>query len=331
MSERVIYVDYFNYFYSQLQVDKSMDENGEPLGGFIGSLNQIQRLVHKFGPKRVIIVLDGPEAGLRRRNAFPDYKGRKARKKHIPKVDVGDAPIEVDNEELQLRFAYEFLRKLPVTVVVVPYYEADDIIAHLVKKNPEYENIICSSDKDYLQLVNENTSVWAWGKKTLFTPVEVVEHYNVMPENFAYFRSVIGDPSDKLPGVEGIGDITMLKLLPQLATKKFEDFEIFWKTIMDLQPETITETKARNLLGVLKEQKDTASLMYKLMKLDENTLKLGAVAQLNQQLDAQLIPRFNSLELKLYCIKQNLEPHFKYFDLWVRPFVPIKKAIPLTA
>jgi len=328
---RVLYIDAFNYFYAQLQVNKAMDENGEPIGGFIGLVDQIQRLVYRFNPHRVVVIFDGPDAGMRRRSLFPDYKGRKARKKHLSKVDIGDTPIEIDNEEQQLKLAYAFLRLLPVTISIIPFYEADDIITHLALKNINQESIICSSDKDYLQIVQDNISVWAWGKKTLFTPVEVVEQFKVMPENFAYFRCIVGDSSDKLPGIEGIGETTILKLVPKLTTEAFVDFEAFWQYVMNLDSQLITETKIRNSLTSLKEQKDQAWLMYRLMKLGADQLKLKAVEQLRVQLAEQQVPRFDSMKLKIHCIKNHLEPHFKYFDSWTRPFVTIKKTITLNA
>ena len=326
---RILYVDAFNYFYAQLQVNKAMDEGGEPLGGFVGMVDQIQRLVYKFNPHRVVIVLDGPEAGLRRRNTFPEYKGRKARKKHYAKVEMGESPVLIDNEEHQLKMAYGFLRLLPVTVVLVPFYEADDVITTMVLKNLNHENIICSSDKDYLQSVQKNVQVWSWGKKILYTPQLVLEEFGVMPENFTYYRSIVGDDSDKLPGVEGIGEKTILKLVPQLGTQHIKSFDEFWKIITDTDPQSITETKTRNSLTYLKEKKETAILMYKLMRLDENVLKLKAAEQLSSQIESQQVPKFDSMTLKLYIIRQHLEPHFKYFDSWIRPFVALKKTIPL--
>lgn len=328
-TSRIIYIDAFNYFYAQLQVNKAMDDNGEPIGGFIGMVDQIQRLVYKFNPQRVVIVLDGAEAGLRRRGLFPQYKGRKSRKKHYAKVEMGETSIQIDNEEHQLRLAYNFLRLLPVTVVVVPFYEADDVITHMVLKNKNQENIICSSDKDYLQSVQENIEVWSWGKRVLYNSEKVVEEFEVLPENFAYFRCIVGDDSDKLPGVKGIGESTILKIVPELKTTPIESFEAFWQKIASIEPETLTETKTRNILVKLKAQKEQATLMYKLMKLDDNVLKAKAVEQLRVQIENQEVPKFDTMTLKLHIIKQHLEPNFKYFDSWIRPFVSIKKIIKL--
>ena len=326
---KVIYIDAFNYFYAQIQVNKAMDDNGEPIGGFIGMVDQIQRLAYKFNPHRIVIILDGAEAGLRRRGLFPGYKGRKARKKHYAKVEMGDTSIQIDNEEHQLKLAYNFLRLLPVTFVVVPFYEADDVITHMVLKNKDQENVICSSDKDYLQSVQENISVWSWGKRVLYSRADVVEEFDVLPENFAYFRSIVGDDSDKLPGVKGIGESTMLKIMPELKTTPIESFEAFWQKIADLEPELITETKTRNILAKLKTQKEQAAIMYKLMKLDYKMLKAKAVEQLRMQIENQEVPKFDTMTLKLHIVKQHIEAHFKYFDSWVRPFVSIKKTIKL--
>lgn len=337
---RVLLVDAFNYFYSQFQTNQAVDENGEPIGGFIGLVDHIQRLVYKFKPQRVVVIFDGPDAGMRRRKIFSEYKGRRAKKKRYATVSMGGRgkEVKVDNERKQLEYAFDFLRQLPITLVVVPFYEADDIIAHLTIKNRENESIICSSDKDFIQLCSDDVSIWSWGKKTLFTPDTVVEHYGVKPQNFAYFRSVVGDASDKLEGVKGVGEKTLMRILPQLDEKTYDNFEHFWDEVQSISEQQLREQtdkrqekKVANALHKLQQSEKQVRLMYKLMQLTRSNIKLKAIEQLRQQLDEQVTKPFNTITFKMYCMRRNLQQHIKHFDYWVKPFVTLKKPIEIDA
>lgn len=315
--KKVLYIDIFNVFYQMFQNYQASDPNGEPMGGFIGSVVQIQKLIAKFSPAKTFIVFDGPNSAERRRAIFKDYKGKRNRKKRFSTVQMGDDKVQVDNEQEQLRLLYEFLKHLPVEVLMVPRYEADDIIAYMCNKNPQYMNIICTNDKDYYQLINENTFVYANQKKALFNEASILAQHEVIPNNFVFMRCIVGDVSDKLPGVKGLGKATLLEKIPQLKTTPFKTFEEFWAEIDKLEDES-------KLGKRLKENKEQALTMYRLMKLDYTCVNQKGIEILSEQLEEQQNKTFSKIGLKTYCIKQNLESHIKNFDIWVRPFSFLK-------
>lgn len=317
IKRRILYIDLFNVFYQMFQNYQAHDVNGEPMGGFIGSIVQIQKLISKFSPSKTFIVFDGPNSAERRRMIFKDYKGKRNRKKRFSIVKMGDEKVQVDNEQEQMRLLYEFLKHLPVEVIMVPRYEADDIIAYLCKKNPEHTSIICTNDKDYYQLINENTFVYANQKKALYTEELVLATHEIIPSNFVYMRCIVGDPSDKLPGIKGLGKSTLLDKIPQLKTTPYSSFEEFWEEVEKLEDESKLGKK-------LKDNKEQAHLMYRLMKLDYTCLNQKGIEILEEQLEEQQNKTFSKMNLKMYCIKQHLEPHIKNFDLWVRPFSFLK-------
>jgi len=238
-------------------------------------------------------------------------------------VKIGDDKELVDNEQEQLRLLYSFLKHLPIKVVVIPYYEADDVIGYLVSKNQQYTNIIVSADKDYLQLVNSKTFVWSPQKKILYTPEVLTAEWKTAPENITYVRALVGDTSDKLSGVKGIGQDTVFKLLPQLHTEIYESFDQFWG-----QVENLEEGKSKTIKS-LKENKEQAKTMYKLMKLDYTCLNQKAIEMLDVQLTEQENKDFSKVSFKLFCVKQKLESYIKNFDLWIRPFLFLKKDVKL--
>lgn len=324
IKNKILYIDFFNYFYQSFEVVKSVDENGEPNGGFVGVISALQRLVKKFTPQKVVIVMDGPDAGLRRKSLLSTYKDKRGRRSRSASIEIDDEHTEyVANDQTQLRDLYNFFKQLPVQVLIIPFYEADDIIAHLAQKSPEYYHIICSADKDYLQLVSSNISVWSPQKKILFTPEVLQQYYDIVPTNFIYLRSIVGDSSDKLSGVKGIGEDTLVKLLPEIKTNPFSDFWDFWNQIEKLEEGTGKQIKK------LKEGKAQAHLMFQLMQLGTSTLSQKALENLQQQLDEQNQKTFSRTTLKLYCIKERLEFYIKDFDVWVKPFIFLKSNIPL--
>ena len=94
--------------------------------------------------------------------------------------------------------------------------EADDAVAYItndILNQPDMKITIMSSDKDYLQLVDDRVSLWSPTKKKLYTPSVVKEEYCVSPKNFLFYKMLMGDASDNIPGVPGIGQKTATTLL----------------------------------------------------------------------------------------------------------------------
>jgi DNA polymerase-1 len=322
---KILYLDMFNMFFQMYTVHTATDNNGEPIGGFIGCVNCIQKLTEKFRPQKVIAVFDGPEAGARRRSLFKNYKGKRARKRRFSTIDFGEGDKElVDNEQIQLKMLFEFLKLLPIQVLIIPYFEADDVIAYLIKKNTEFTSIVSSNDKDYLQLVDNNTFVWANQKKLLFTKTVVKEKFEIITENFLFMRTIIGDSSDKLGGIKGLGKDTLFKIFPAIQTDPFISFENFWESIEKIEGDSKAIQK-------LKEGKEQAHLMYRLMVLNLTSLNQRAIEMLQAQLDQQQNKAFSKISLKMHCIKIKIESHIKDYEIWIRPFQFLKSDIKLTA
>lgn len=315
--ERILYIDGYNLFYRMMNKHSAKDTNAEPIGGFIGSVNALQKYVAKFNPTTVYYVFDGIDAGRRRRSMFSGYKDKRGKTNRSTAVKLNDELTEyTNNEQYQISLLFDCLKRLPIKLIAIDSYEADDIIAYLVSENQQHLNIIASTDKDYLQLVNDNTYVWSAQKEVLITPTDLTEKYNIIPENFIYMRTIIGDASDKLKGVKGIGEVDLFKLLPALRTTPYADFWKFWEAIEEIEGESKTVKK-------LKEGKDDALMMYRLMCLKDIQPSLPAIEMLRHQIKQQDNKSFSKLTFKLYCIKNNVESVLKNYDNWVRPFVTI--------
>ena len=315
MKERVLLIDALNIFYANYHISSRQDQNGDPNGGFIGFLNQIRNIVYKLSPKKVIVVFDGPNAGYRRKLLFKEYKGKRAKKIRFARVHMGEEKediLQINNEQQQIKNLFEFLKILPVQIIVVPHFEADDVIAHLAVQNPQYQNIIISSDKDYLQMLSDNVFVYQPFKHEFWEKQTIQEKYGIPQENFLFYRTICGDSSDALKGVKGISKGFLLKEFPSIQNTIYNSFSEFWDAIKNIPSENKTALK-------LKEGFEQSLFAYQLMSLD-NTLNVKAKELIIVQLNEQTNKPYSRTGIKIYCMKNKLNFDIPNFECWISPF-----------
>lgn len=114
----------------------------------------------------------------------------------------------------QKKKIFDLCQSLPIIVARHPQHECDDVIAHIATKMfPNEQHIICSTDTDFIQIVNgANVNLWNPIKKNFIGPIE----------NYSIWKALRGDKSDNIPGVKGIGDVTATKLASD--DKKLQQF-----------------------------------------------------------------------------------------------------------
>jgi 5'-3' exonuclease len=108
--------------------------------------------------------------------------------------------------------------------------EADDMIAYLAKRLPDLYNssiVIVSSDKDYMQLVNDKVTLYRPVNKVFFDRGKVQEEFGIPVENFIIYKTLLGDNSDQVAGIKGLGPKTLLKHFPEIKTQKLTLEDIF--------------------------------------------------------------------------------------------------------
>lgn len=135
----------------------------------------------------------------------------------------GRSPMP-DEMRMQIPHIKEYLHLMNIKEYQLPLYEADDIIGSMAKEAMEagYHVDIYSSDKDLLQLVNENTTVHLTKKGLTdlddYTPERVIERYGLTYNQMVDLKALMGDPSDNLKGLPGVGEKTAIKLLQQYGS-----------------------------------------------------------------------------------------------------------------
>ena len=220
------------------------NSKGFPTGAIFGFTNMIMKTLKDKSPTRIAVVFDAPGPTFRH-EMYPLYK---ANRPEAPQDLIVQIP-----KILELVQAY----RLPMLSIVG--YEADDIIATLTQnaRSLDWKVVIVSADKDLTQLVCDGVTMWDPQKDVLYDANGVQEKFGVLPEQMLDFLSLVGDSSDNIPGVRGVG--------PKTAADLIRDFGSL-QQIYD-RVDRITKPKLRESLTT---NRDKAFLSRELAKLDEN-------------------------------------------------------------
>ena len=275
----IIYIDGLNVFMRHFAANPSKSLNGQLCGGIIGFLKNIEYLSTKFRPQKIIVAWEGG-GSLRRRNIDPSYKeGRRPVKLNRSEY-YKDIPDTSENRNNQLKILVEILYETPVTQIYVNDCEADDVISYLVKtKVSNNKKIIVTSDKDYYQLLDENTKIWSPNKKCLIDEKYILEKWQVPAYNFCLTRCFAGDVSDGIKGIKGAGIKTMVKRFPDLIQKK--DLSI--NDIINESNKKVKNKCKIKLYSNIIENKDQLIKNWKLMYLDSLMLSANQIKKINYQ------------------------------------------------
>ncbi len=175
---------------------------GQPVNAIYGFLRMIVKIERQYKPDYVAVCFD-TAAPTFRHEAFADYK---ATRKETDESLVSQFPL-----------AREAVDALSLAGYEKDGYEADDVISYFTReaRKKGWEVVIVSGDKDALQLVSEHVKVLNESKDILYGPEEVKERYGVLPEQIPEVFALMGDASDNVPGVRGIGEKTAVKLIQE--------------------------------------------------------------------------------------------------------------------
>ncbi|MCH4158180.1 MAG: DNA polymerase I, partial [Acidaminococcaceae bacterium] len=186
-----------------------MTGKGVATGAVYGLCNMLLRLLKEVRPRYMVVAFDKSRITFRTK-MFAEYKGQRK-------------PTPPDLKS-QFPLAMQVLSALNVPVLELDDYEADDIIGTLAASaKDKAEVIVVTGDRDELQLLNEHTSVY-YTKRGIsdiktYTPAVFAEEYaGLAPQQLIDLKGLMGDASDNIPGVQGVGPKTALKLICQYGS-----------------------------------------------------------------------------------------------------------------
>ena len=272
LPERVLIIDQLNLFFRSYIVNPSLSKNGDPIGGLMGSIKSLQKVIRETSPDKVVICWDGPGGSKKRKLVHKEYKaGRKPLRlnrdiRHLSEDE------EMKNKIWQQTRLIEYFEQMPVIQLMYPDIEADDIIAY-VARMPAYkgkQKIILSSDKDFFQLLDNETILNRPIQKEILNKNMILEKFGIHPTNFTLARAMVGDRSDNLEGVGGIGLATVTKRFPFLSEEKTYSLE----DIISFSKKRFEETNMKAYSNLL-DKKDIFYRNYKMMQLYSPSLSIG--------------------------------------------------------
>ena len=271
--KRILIIDALNMFFRCYARDPSITLQGYPAGGCVGFLKSLQKSIRLTKPDDVAIVWDGSGGSRKRRQINANYKsGRKV--VHLPKDMNYDFSHEeeTENKIWQQTRLLEYLDNLPISQFMFEDVEADDVIASIVQSNTlsNWNKVILSNDKDFMQLCDQNTVLCRPAKNPweVLNTKRIVEDLKVHPNNMALARAIIGDKSDNLPGVPGIGFGRVNKLLPFLVNEEEYSVQDLIKMVTELAE---GKGKSKFYTSML-EHENVIRENYKIMQLYQPTL-----------------------------------------------------------
>ena len=218
--------------------------SGKPCNAVFGFINMILNVISSEKPKYFACAFDAGKHTFRH-NMYADYKGKRDK---MPE-DLAE----------QLPILKELLTAMGIKIIEQSEIEADDLIGSLSRKF-EADFILVSGDRDLLQLINDNTTVWLTQKgisNVLKVDREVLkQEFGLNPEQVIDLKSIMGDSSDNIPGVAGIGKVGATKLISEYGS-----LDNIYQNI-----DKITGSNQKKLI----ENKEMAYISYKLatIKLD---------------------------------------------------------------
>ena len=287
--ERVMIVDALNMFLRAYIVDPSLSMNGDPIGGIKGSMKILQKMIRMIQPSQIVIVWDGPNGSRKRKQINSNYKEGRAPIRLNRNVNNLTDDEQMINKVWQQGKAIEYFNQMPLIQLCVPEIEADDVISYLVGCSyyEGWQKVIVSNDKDFLQLCDDFTLVYRPVKDEFVSRKKVIEEFGIHPTNMALARALIGDNSDNLPGIRGLGFKTVAKNFPFLA----EETTYYLQHIVDS-----CEDKKGKVFERLIEGQDRVKENYKLMQLYSPTMSIQSKQSVDWNLN-NFDHEFNYIEI----------------------------------
>lgn len=286
INDRILLVDGLNTFIRSWTTTPNMNDNGEHVGGITGFLKSIGYAIRQTNPTKVVLVFDGKDGSGKRKKIYEGYKSERGKNRfRVNRTYPEMMSEEEEDVSMKRQFVWlaEYLDVLPLSMMIYDGIEADDVIAFINNQFPESEKVIMSTDKDFLQLIDDKTIVYSPTKKILYNIDVLQTEYGLHYNNYLLYRVLDGDASDNIPGIKGCGLKTLLKRFPEISH---------------------TEVTIDDLIGLCEERRGK-------IKLYDDILEAKDQLALNQNLMNLKEPKIGT-DQKLKILDKFIEPIKKY-------------------
>ena len=279
-NDSVLLIDGLNTFIRVFSAIPTTNEDGIHIGGIVGFLRSIGYTINMVRPTRTVIVFDGKGGSNRRRKIFPEYKMGRKMSVRLNRTTGVSLTREDEHKMMiaQLNRVIEYLECLPLTITNVENVEADDVIGYCAKHLFKDKVTIMSTDKDFLQLVDNRIQIYSPTKKLMYDEERIKNEYGIDAKNFLLYRIMDGDKSDGIPGIKGAGLKTLLKVFPYLESP--HQF-----TIQDIMKSSDANKDKYKICETIVKEKDQMFLNKKLMDLTDGVMSGNSRLRVKNQMD----------------------------------------------
>ena len=310
--DRIVIIDGMNLFLRNFATMNMINEKGIHVGGLGGFLKSLGFLINHLSPTSVYIVFDGMGSSINRKNLLPGYKSNRGNGKVINSRIFNNLNDEGDAKVDQITRLIHYLKCIPVKTISLDKVEADDVIAHLSKQISsifDSKVYIVSSDKDFIQLVDKNITLFKPTEKEFITPEKVLEKIGLPVENFILYKTLLGDNSDKIPGIKGLGEKGLFKKFPELKNQILSLDDVF----------NICEEKYKDhiIYSRIIFERNNMLKNYKLMDLS-NPLVDDEEKEIIEDLITMPLPALNMEAFVRLYNEDGLNHLFKDTSWWLR-------------
>ena len=263
--EKLIVIDGYSFLFRAYHSMPALSrpKDGTPVGAVYGFVSMMMKILSEMKPTHIVIVFDAGKKTFRN-DLYPEYKAHR--------------PPAPDDLIPQFALVREAAKALNIYVLEQEGYEADDIIATLseISKSKQEEVLIVSSDKDLMQLVNGHIKMYDAMKSKVISSIDVEEKYGVVPEKMRDLLALVGDTSDNIPGVPGVGPKTAAELL-----NRFGNIDSIFENLSEIKQPKRRES-LENSRDIVKLSRQLVSLCKDMeLKVDFETLRAQPINDKN--------------------------------------------------
>jgi len=315
INSNILILDGLNTFIRVFSAVPALNDDGDHIGGVTGFLRSLAANIRLLKPTRVIVCFDGKGGSKRRKKMFPEYKANRAVKTAFNRYkEFASLTDESDSMKKQFGRLIEYLDCLPITMLSVDNIEADDAIAYIANEvytDPTQKVKIVSTDRDFLQLVNDRISVWSPIKKKMYNPRLMHEEFGINASNYLLYRTFLGDPSDNIPGVKGVALKSLKKFFPMITENRLVEVS----EILDHARDGVTAGRYKIFKSVV-ESEAQVDLNYNLMQLKQVDIA-GSIKLMIHDKVKEPVLKLNTFQFKKMFMADKMYTIIKDLDTWL--------------
>jgi len=279
----LILVDVSSYLYRAYHALPPLtNSKGKPTGAVKGVINMMRRLQKDYPESTLVVVFDAKGKTFRD-DMYSEYKANR--------------PPMPDDLRMQIEPIHQIIQAMGLPMLIIDGVEADDVIGTLAVQATTIEQpvVVSTGDKDIAQLVNEYITLVNTMTNTLLDREGVIEKFGIPPELIIDFLALLGDKSDNIPGVPGVGEKTALGLLQGIG-----GLDAIYSRLDEVAG--LEFRGAKNMAPKLEEHRDLAYLSYQLATIKTDVpLPLGISELHNEAPDLNLLgDLFADMEFKAW-------------------------------